>query len=659
MALTSQETLKFRFKPSHPVLIIPCDMGQGQSSTTSPREVSTEQLSHELALRFASRCYTHLEIAHFKDNFKTLADHQDGIEYWKEETLTRFLMVPESLRAAPVLYQMSTYLGAFPFPGLAPCILTREATLKVITIFTGRYKKVLKRGQQDKVKLLFRSLAVYDRRASIISPSHEKPSMKTLVAEQKPYDVFEEEDGGMREMRSHIAGWSVDEPANDDEEEDDDDLVLAALDSLDAIEVFKEDQRVDRRIHHAVIPSENLKNLVVLLLAISSLRPQEILAVHAKLDSVRLGALQRAANSIIASFDPEPVSKGIRYATFVKTVSTSLPQLFEPLNPLFEHFLFSKNIDLSKHRDAQTTQTIPQTPVLSQIIRPMAEGVSSILNDAVLAQVATFASSSGADTSSHLPSFLHNNTQFHPLYSTMSHGTSLSSFSRLIGSWSASTLLLITGIMPDSNDIVTIGAYLPTRWTDSSSSSQSVHASAPKAVMFQLSPRHAVFPSNAYSKSPLAYFSKETGLAVGCIIPPASRTHAAARPPILGPVSLLIDSDISNATFQHDGDGGTGAFLTDPILEEAQHRSKGSGHLELPRKLEFEIDSLEVWGITTADDSGEEEVTKHEKHLAWEEAEAARRQAVNFGGDKDGARALLEMAGVVGADAHNRSGGSV
>src|ERR1700749_1612680 len=149
-------------------------MGQSQS-TQPPREVPIEELSHQLALRFASRCYSHLEIAHFKDNFKSLADHVDGLEFWKEDTLCRFLSLPESLRSGPVLYQICTYLGAFPFPSLAPCILTREAMLKVVTIMTDKYRKVVRRGQQDKVKLLFRSLAVFDRRASMIRPPEKVP----------------------------------------------------------------------------------------------------------------------------------------------------------------------------------------------------------------------------------------------------------------------------------------------------------------------------------------------------------------------------------------------------------------------------------------------------------------------------------------------------
>src|SRR5271170_8368666 len=179
-------------------------MGQSQSSTGSAQGGSPVQLGHELALRFASKCYTHLEIAHFKDNFKTLADHQDGIEYWKEETLCRFLCLPDEVHARSVIYQMATYLGAFPFPSLAPCILTREAMLKVVTIMTERYSKILKRGKQDKIKLLFRCMAVFDRRMSTIvtsPPEKEKPTMEQLVEEQKPVGMVDEGDV-MKEIRS-------------------------------------------------------------------------------------------------------------------------------------------------------------------------------------------------------------------------------------------------------------------------------------------------------------------------------------------------------------------------------------------------------------------------------------------------------------------------
>ena len=265
-----------------------------------------EQLSHELALRFATKCFSPLELAHLKDNFRNLADQNDGLKYWKEDTLCRFLCLPDTLEAGPVIYQMASYLGAFPFPSLAPSILTLEAIVKVVVIMTERYSRILKRGRKDRIKLLFRSLAVFDRRTSIASPSkEEKPNMEELVAEQKPDETVQEE-AVMKDVRSHVAGFAIDEPANDaEEDEDDDELALAALDSLDAIEVFKQDQRDDRKMLHAQIPVRNFRRLLVLLLALAPLESQESPAMYnATLSAQKLQQLQEEADSIIATLEP-------------------------------------------------------------------------------------------------------------------------------------------------------------------------------------------------------------------------------------------------------------------------------------------------------------------------------------------------------------------
>ena len=66
--------------------------------------------------------------------------------------------MPDALESGPVLFQMMGFLGAFPFPSLAPAILTREALVKVVVIMTERYGKVLKKGIKDRNRLLFRSL---------------------------------------------------------------------------------------------------------------------------------------------------------------------------------------------------------------------------------------------------------------------------------------------------------------------------------------------------------------------------------------------------------------------------------------------------------------------------------------------------------------------
>ena len=630
-------------------------MGQSQSQQP-PHEVRIEELSHQLALRFASKCYSHLEVAHFKDNFKSLADHNDGVEYWKEDTLCRFLCLPESLRAGPVIFQMCTYLGAFPFPSLAPCILTREAMLKVVTIMTNRYKKVLKRGDRDKTKLLFRSLAVFDRRASTIG-EREKPRMEDIVREQKPDDMLEEE-AVAKEGRSHVGGFAVDEPLNDDEDEDDDDLALAALDSLDAIEVFKHDQKVDRKINHAFIPADHLEKLVLLLLLFGGLGAQEPLSAYGDdLDEFKLKALEESARAIVAAFDPDPINKGIRYSNFVKVTSTTLPDLFSTLVAVFEHFLFSKHIDLSQHKGTPKTSTTTDMLRTSPIYRAPSDSTTTMFTDIILAQLSI--SLRMAPSTSTPTDIYSSHARFNQIFSTASHGTSLSSFSRQVMSWSAPTLLLLSGTTVTSQPFL-IGAYLPQPWRDSSSSHSSpppLDPSAPRATLFQLLPRHAVFPANPTNTSiPTSYFSTKNGIAIGCVIPQQSRT-GPPTPPILGPASIFIDNDISTATVSHDINLGQGVFVPDPALVEAQVEHPETTQ---PAKVELDIDALEVWGISFPDPTdGDDALVKQMKKLKWEDEEAARRAGVNFGGDKDGARALLEMAGLVGDKAGNRSGGSV
>jgi hypothetical protein len=59
-----------------------------------------------------------------------------------------------------------------------------------------------------------------------------------------------------------------------------------------------------------------------------------------------------------------------------------------------------------------------------------------------------------------------------------------------------------------------------------------------------------------------------------------------------------------------------------------------------------------VWGC-----GGDAETQQQRERWAWEEREAEARRRVNLGtGDIEADRALLEMAGLIGA---NRSGGSM
>lgn len=172
--------------------------------------------------------------------------------------------------------------------------------MKVVTIYTGRYKKVLKR-HPDPIKLLFRSLAVYDRRedTAASSPSGDEAQGKKT-------------DGNLGTGFEYY-----------DDDDDDDDLSLAALDALDAIEVFGHAERSN--INHARIPLENLKSLVAFLLVAAPLEPNQPIAVFADRFATpeMLSGLQQTAESIVRSFKSRD-GKGVLFKDFKKTVKRSL-----------------------------------------------------------------------------------------------------------------------------------------------------------------------------------------------------------------------------------------------------------------------------------------------------------------------------------------------
>ena len=408
----------------------------------------------------------------------------------------------------------------------------------------------------------------------------------------------------------------------------------------------------------------------MLLLLFGGVRSQSNLPEYGDgLDDSKVKALEDAANSIIEVFDPDPALKGIRYSNFVKIVSTTMPDLFEPLNALFEHFMFSKNIMPSYSRR--------RSP-----IQPSEDNSHPLLTDTRLSQLSMSLHLADPANPAASPTNIYNShARFHQIFSTAAQGTSLSSFSRYVMSWKAPTMIIISGTattssssstqLPTKDTPLLFGAYIPTPWTDSTNrhdppslSTSSNAEDPPTPIFFLLSPRHAIFPASPRPQQPPSYFSTRTGIALGCIIPPQPRT-GTALPPIPGPASLRIDADLAEGVFVHDLEQGSGTFLCDPGLVEAQggNSDRDGDKKQWRKKVTFDVEGIEVWGVTFAagdpDDGegeGDDPVEKQRKRLEWEEKEAERRRGVNFGGDKDGARHLLEMAGVIGG---NRSGGSM
>ena len=442
--------------------------------------------------------------------------------------------------------------------------------------------------------------------------------------------------------RTHAPGFAVDEPGNDDEDDDDDELALAALDSLDAIEVYKADQHTETKTSRSQIPIDNFRQLLLFMLCIASLEPQENLSAHtSRITEKRIEGLKRIADSILWSFSPEE-SPGITFTKFNLILSTSLPYLFDGMNPLFEHFLFSKNLDLSRHTSSSVLPPLP-TPAAEPLL--LSEG--DILDHNTLNQLSFFIKSTNLFRLLRL------------LYSGNDAGFSINSISQKVLNWRAPSILLVSGTRisntSTNNHEKSFGDSLPSKRLPSGSSGNNksgrvvfgaylnipwkqTHKEAigdDQTLLFQLEPLHEVFHASTINRD-YATFGK-MGIGFGCPAPKKAvsglDSHVA-----LGPVSLYLDENLEFGVFTHEISGG-GAFGTSKTRKEDwQDR--------------FEVEALEVWGC-----GGDEEAAKQREAWKWEEREAAARRGVKLGRDRDADYALLEMAGLVGG--HGNSGGSM
>jgi hypothetical protein len=547
----------------------------------------------------------------------------------------RFLKIPDILGVSSIVFQMLSYLGAFPFGKDAPAVLGFEQMIMVIVIMTERYQRVLKKGSRDRTKLLFRSLAVYDRKES------QNEGGKTSDGTEAPPKESED----TPTSRSHVAGFAVDEAANDEDEEDDDDLALAALESLDAIDVIRHG---DAPIAQSSIPSDNLKKLIMLLLLAAPLGPQESLAVHAlRLSGAQLAGLRKTADNVLAAFVNVEKFPGVKIHQFNTVIPISLPFLFNGFNPLFEHFLFSQNIDFSKREDSLTPQPSPLDLMAD---RPILPQIGEILDLNVLSQISFF---------------IPGDTLFRRLrllYSGGDAGFSMGSFETRVFNWRAPSILLVSGNRiadpPVGGQERSFSDFLPPkRFPDSSKSSRVVFGIYLKqpwrqthkdcfgdadTLLFQLEPVHEVFHASSINTDYVSFTRPpipHAGIAFGSPHPKAKATAGLSPHISLGAVSLMFDSSFEFGVFTHNYTSGGGAFHTSRTRQRNwQDR--------------FEIESLEVWGC-----GGDEEAEQQRQRWAWEEREAEARRKINLGtGDIEADRALLEMAGLVGG---NRSGGSM
>lgn len=576
------------------------------------------------------KCFNSLELYSLRDVFKSLADQQDSIKYLKEDTIARYLEIPDILGTSPVIFQMVSYIGAFPFLQDAPAVLEFQRMIMVVVIMTERYKTVLARGSSDRTKLLFKSLAVFDRKMSEAG-AHSDTSHVESKDDQK-------------KAMSGVAGFAVDAAGDEDEDGEDDDLVLTAFELLDIKDAV--DQGHAPVFHGATIPTDNFRKLVMLLLLAAPLDPQESLSMYSsRVIGQELEGLRGAAESILASFVNAEISTGIKYNHFRTIIPVICPHIFRGFNGLFERFLFSQNLDFSKHHN-----DTPATTSSQKAAQPLLTDTGEILNQNTLSQISLFLP--GTDLF----------RRVRLLYSGNDAGFSMGSFQTKVFNWQAPTLLLVSGTRlgdePEGGQESSFAASLPPKRFPHGSRSDrltfGVYVREPwkhthrecfgdsETTLFQLEPIHDVFPASTINKDYVTFTKAPAHhpmMSFGCPHPHPSQAHRKADMLRLGPVSLLLDDSFEFAVFNHDFTSRGGAF-----------------HSSVVRKYDFQdrfqIESLEVWGC-----GGDKEAQAQAEKWAWEEREAEARRKINLGnGDIEADRALLEMAGLIGG---NRSGGSM
>ncbi|KAF4592068.1 TLDc domain containing protein 2 [Ophiocordyceps camponoti-floridani] len=606
-------------------------MGQTLSDEQQPHRRSRDELTFELAQRFRDQCFSSLEFYSLKDVFNTLADRQGHVRYLREDTVGRYLEMPDILGASPVVFQMLSYLGAFPFLQDAPAVLELAPLVMVVVILTDRYRRVLAKGAADRTKLLFKSLAVHDRQAWVASGS--PPPNSTMAT-------------GTR-------GFAVDAPGEDDgdgedgkDEGEDDDLVLTAYELLHVTQTSS--QVSSRDFHCAIIPTDNFRKLLMLLLLSAPLQARESLSQYSsRVSGEHLEILRSTAENMLASFVDAETSAGIRYKSFKTIMPVLFPHLFRGFNGLFERFLFSKHLDLSRRKG----ESRGSKDKVTEAAQPLLSDHAEILNDHVLSQLSMFIPASSLFRRVRL------------LYSGNEAGFSMGSFESKVFNWRAPTVLLVSGTrlddVPDGGQEAAFADSLPTNRFPAGSKSGRVtygvyvqeswrhtHKACfggPDTVLFQLEPIHDVFPASTLNTEYIA-FTKTPGsrncLSIGCPHPKQTQSHNRRDGAFaLGAVSLLLNDSFEFGVFNHDYKSRGGAF-----------------HTSLVRRCDFQdrfqIDRLEVWGC-----GGDDEAKAQAERWAWEAREAESRRRINLGsGDMAADRALLEMAGIVGG---HRSGGSM
>ncbi|KAK9237679.1 TLD-domain-containing protein [Lipomyces kononenkoae] len=696
-------------------------MGQVQSGQSGTKRFTPQEISHKFATKCGSQ-FSGIELWAFKDVFRRNGKVYDGVYYWTEEDFVKFLGIPESTaESGRILYSMVHYLCTFPFlrprhPPLtfsqvAPTTLTFENMVKVVVLFTGRYKSILT-SDYDFLKLLFCAIAYYEE---VLAEDKEfkekKASSSNNEAEQIPETSKTQEVTRNGSKDEKMGFWenkfaaltklanssgSVSSSAVSVESSDtdiDEGLLNIDVENVSIwydLDLIKSYDNID--IELLRISPTSLYHIFVLLLAIGPLQPQEPLSTYSDhFIEPAIARYRSVAKSMTQSFDPNWVlgnptdhdyvlETGISYSRFYTVVKSAMPFAFDGLAVLFEHFLFNQRIAPTSPVAAQVSLiAIPKVVGSPPVDHPFAspkdhDGLEELNEDGGTATIVAPSKLPeptklmNAAMIAHLATFMDiNSFQLYgglkKLYVGSEAGFSMGSFEQKVFKWNAPTIVLVSGYIlgPEpkgARERAFCDLLPPIRYSSSTSQvakrSGKVTYGAVVCTPWKNSHKEC-FGDNStalFQLEPVQDVFRSTGY---------NGNHVYFSKSLglgFGNLPPKQQSHKNHGAPQYAF--GDLSLTLEHALEFGVFRSVGSETYrssQIREHIEFEdrfaITELEVWGC------GADEVLREQARLwAWEEKEALLRKNVNLSKDIEESRALLEMAGLVGGGG-KRTGGSV
>ncbi|CCD23822.1 Rtc5p NDAI_0C01610 [Naumovozyma dairenensis CBS 421] len=544
--------------------------------------------------------FTPLELISYKN--KLNHDHLDDM-ITKEEIIQLLHLPDDNVILSNMIFNMVHSLCNFPFLGERIWDITAGNLLTcIILLDNDRCQRFIGSKSYDQIKLLFILLCLSTNNSSGKPLSASNSKLREKSENISTTSIYSQEIGyNLTDILQSYNGISID------------DLSVPAL-SLSECFTWT-------LIMSIKCPTANCKIL-----------PNEtIYNSWNEYQKASLNILRSMDSSIVSNLDDYRIS----FTQFENVFTSVVPNFTHPLENIMNHLLYMDK-DLINH----PVMEIPK---------------SKLMSESLLAQLSTT-----------LPKELFI-SKLQKLYIGRQSGFSMRSLQSKCFKWLAPTILLVSGLIIPNDEEYNNPRFkrflqeFP-KLNDNEQSLEPCHSYKKKisfavyidepwrvtnkeffgdlnSRIIELSPRQDIFKS--LKSHELIYFNTiGCGIGIGDKQPHVSN-GANSRKYQPGNVSLTLESTLEFAVFRHVGHGG--AFSPSELLTKR-------GTEEESFEIKFIIQDVEVWGC-----GGEKELEEQMKQLAWEEAEAKRRQQVNLKSISED-RALLEMVGLVG---QHQSGGSM